>query len=217
MVPATETVKSTPKRWQRRKKARPGEILAAALKCFAERGFAATRLDDVAARAGITKGTLYLYFKNKENLFEAVVREAIVPNIARFERMITDSSKSTDKLLEQILMWLMEHLSVSPRSGIVKLVITEASNFPDLARFYLNEVAYRGHRLFAKLLRRGIKRGEFRAVDIDHTVYCVIAPILVTALLKQSIEPYLNRTLDAQAICRAHIEMILRGLAPPKH
>ncbi|MGH9914767.1 MAG: TetR family transcriptional regulator [Pyrinomonadaceae bacterium] len=205
----------TPKRWRRRKEARPGEILAAALECFAERGFAATRLSDVATRAGVTKGTLYLYFKSKEDLFEAVVRAAIVPNIARFEEMVATSSESAGRLLEQILMMLMERVSIFPVGGIIKLVIAEASNFPGLARFYLNEVTHRGFRLFAGLLRRGIERGEFRAVDVDSTVYCVIAPILITALWKQSLEPYSVRSLDAQAICRAHTEMLLRGLAPP--
>src|ERR1700751_6288119 len=90
-------------RWRRRKDARPAEILTAALDCFAERGFAATRLDDVAQRAGVTKGTLYLYFDSKEELFKAVVRQALVPNIARSEAMVGDATEPASLILERLL------------------------------------------------------------------------------------------------------------------
>jgi AcrR family transcriptional regulator len=163
----------SPSRWRRRKEARPEEILAAALASFAERGFAATRLEDVAARAGISKGTLYLYFRGKEKLFEAVGSQV---------------------------------------GAIPKLVIAEAHNFPDLARFYLDEVVRRGLRLIGTILRRGIARGEFRPVDVDRTVFCVIAPMLIAALWKNSLEAYDAAPLDVQALARAHLDLLLRGL-----
>src|ERR1700722_19398693 len=90
-------------RWRRRKDARPGEIVAASLACFAERGFAATRLEDVARRAGVTKGTLYLYFSNKEELFKAVVRQAVVANIVRGEALVAQSSEPAPVVLEQLI------------------------------------------------------------------------------------------------------------------
>src|SRR5437016_10835727 len=123
-------------RWRRRKDARPAEILTAALACFAERGFAATRLDDVALRAGVTKGTLYLYFQNKEELFKAVVRQELLPNIARAEAIVGDATEPAAFLLERLIKSFAEVIS-SPVSAIPKLVLAEAGNFPDLARFYL--------------------------------------------------------------------------------
>jgi AcrR family transcriptional regulator len=200
-------------RWRRRKEARPDEILAAALASFAERGFAATRLEDVAARAGISKGTLYLYFKGKEELFEAVVRATLLPNIERLEAMTATFEGPSAVLLERLLLTFAA--VVDSRVGAIpKLVIAEAGNFPDLARFYLDEVIHRGLRLIGAILRRGIERGEFRAVDVDHTVFCVIAPMLLAALWKNSLEAHADAApLDAQILARAHLDLLLRGLA----
>jgi AcrR family transcriptional regulator len=201
----------SPSRWRRRKEARPEEILAAALASFAERGFAATRLEDVAARAGISKGTLYLYFKGKEELFEAVVRATLVPNIARLETLAATFEGPSARLLERLLLTLAGVVG-SQVGAIPKLVIAEAGNFPDLARFYLDQVVRRGLRLIAAILRRGIERGEFRPVDVDHTVFCVIAPMLIAALWKNSLEPHDDAPLDTQALARAHLDLLLRGL-----
>jgi AcrR family transcriptional regulator len=200
-------------RWRRRKEARPAEILAAALETFAERGFAASRLEDVAARAGISKGTLYLYFQSKEDLFKAVVREALVPNIARAEALVAAFPGPTADLLERLVLMLAGLVSSSRLGAIPKLVIAEAGNFPDLARFYLDEVIHRGFRLIGAILRRGIERGEFRAVDVEHTTRCVIAPVLFTALWKNSLETHDDAPLDAEALCRAHLDLLVRGLA----
>jgi AcrR family transcriptional regulator len=198
-------------RWRRRKEARPDEILAAALASFAERGFAATRLDDVAARAGISKGTLYLYFKSKEELFEAVVRATLVPNIERLEALCATFEGPSGVLLERLLLTVAGVLD-SRVGAIPKLVIAEAGNFPELARFYLDAVVRRGLRLIGTILRRGIGRGEFRPVDVDHTVFCVIAPMLLAALWKRSLEPHDDAPLDAQVLARAHLDLLLRGL-----
>ncbi len=198
-------------RWRRRKDARPDEILAAALESFAARGFAATRLEDVAARAGISKGTLYLYFHGKEELFEAVVRATLLPNLERIEATAATFAGPSAELLEHLLLTLMGVLG-SPAGALPKLVIAEAGNFPELARFYLDEVIRRGLRLIGAILRRGIARGEFRQIDVDHAVYCVIAPILLAALWKNSLEPHAAAPLDAQGLARAHLDLLLRGL-----
>src|SRR5262249_56109006 len=123
--------------WRRRKEAGPAEILAAALACFKERGFTATRLEDVAAKAGVTKGTIYLYYPSKEELFKAVVRGELVPNIERLEAAILDAPVPAAALLEQLCTSWVEHIVCSPISIIPKLVIAEAGKFPHLARFYL--------------------------------------------------------------------------------
>ena len=139
-------------RWQRRKDARPPEILAAALASFAERGFAATRLEDVAARAGFTKGTIYLYFPNKEELFKAVVRGNLVAHLKRFKQLAA-SQEPASSLLRRLTVYRVEVIS-TPVSAITKLVVSEASNSPDLARFYLDEVVRRGRDVVEALLRR---------------------------------------------------------------
>ncbi len=200
-------------RWRRRKEARPGELLEAALDCFAERGFAATRLEDVAARAGVTKGTAYLYFKNKEELFEAVVRGYIVPVIEQLEAAAGEPGPVSE-LLRKVAGLFVEKAYHSRFSALPKLVIAEASNFPELARFYLEEVVGRARRLLTGLLRRGIKSGEFREVDVEHAVHCLIAPFLFSALWKHSLGPYDARPLDAAALVRCHVDLFLRGLAP---
>jgi AcrR family transcriptional regulator len=201
----------SPTRWRRRKEARPDEILAAALESFAERGFAATRLDDVAARAGISKGTLYLYFKGKEELFEAVVRARLLPNLERLEALVRTFEGPSGPLLERLLLTMADVMG-SQVGAIPKLVIAEAGNFPDLARFYLDEVVRRGLRLIGTILRRGIERGEFRTVDVDHAVFCVIAPMLVAALWKNSLEPHDEAPLDAHALARAQVDLLRRAL-----
>jgi len=199
-------------RWRRRKTARPSEILSAALASFADRGFAATRLDDVAARAGVTKGTLYLYFRNKEELFKAVVRQELVPAIERAEAMVADSTVPSIVLLEQ-LAGLFARIVSSRLSAIPKLVLTEAGNFPEIARFYLEEVVHRGMHLLRAVLERGIEAGELRPIDTQSAVMCVIAPLLLAALWRHSLERHADRPLDIDALCRTHLDLLHRGLA----
>ena len=199
-------------RWRRRKTARPSEILSAALASFADRGFAATRLDDVAARAGVTKGTLYLYFRNKEELFKAVVRQELVTAIERAEAMVADSAVPSIVLLEQ-LVGLFARIVSSRLSAIPKLVLTEAGNFPEIARFYLEEVVHRGMHLLRAVLERGIEAGELRPIDTQSAVMCVIAPLLLAALWRHSLERHADRTLDIDALCRTHLDLLRRGLA----
>jgi len=203
-------------RWRRRKEARPAEIIAAALESFAERGFAATRLEDIAARAGVTRGTLYLYFPSKEELFKAVVRQSIVPIIARGEAMVANSHEPSAELLRKLLLSIPMAVAGSPVSAIPKLVLSEARNFPDLARFYLREVVRRGRRLLKAIIERGIARGEFRAVDRDHVFFSVMSPLLLAMLWKHSLEPYDGKRLDVQALCRAHLDVLLNGLRKPE-
>ena len=206
-------------RWHRRKEARPGEILSAALMCFAERGFAATRLDDVAHRAGVTKGTLYLYFPNKEELFKAVVAQALVPNLERGEALLGKAdegaaeAQSAAVLLAQLLRGWAE-LARSPAGAIPKIVVSEAGNFPDLARFYREQVVDRGMALLRRVLRLGIARGEFRAVrDIDDTVHCIVAPLLLAMLWRHSLGRHERNGFDPDALCQTHLRLLLDGLA----
>jgi AcrR family transcriptional regulator len=200
-------------RWRRRKESRPGEILEAALDCFAERGYAATRLEDVAARAGVTKGTAYLYFKSKEELFKAVVRGFVVPTIEHIEAA-AEGPGAVSGLIERVVSAWVEKVYGTRVGALPKLIFAEAGNFPDLARFYLDEVVHRVLRLVVGLLRRGIESGEFREVDVEPAAFCVIAPLVVSTLLKHSLGRSGPLPIDAAALARCHVEILLRGLAP---
>ena len=189
------------------------EILGAALTCFAERGFAATRLDDVAQRAGVTKGTLYLYFPNKEELFKAVVAQALVPNLERGEALLSeaDAPQSAAALLAALIRGWAE-LARSPASAIPKIVVSEAGNFPDLARFYREQVVDRTMALLRRVLQLGIARGEFRAVELDDTVRCIFAPLLLAMLWRHSLGRHELAGFDPDAICETHMQLLLDGL-----
>jgi AcrR family transcriptional regulator len=201
-------------RWSRRKDARPEEITSAALELFVERGYAATRLEDVATRAGVSKGTLYLYFANKEDLFKAVVREAVVARLAQFRDHIGQFQGSTIDLLRMMLRTWWQQVGSTPISGIPKLIHSEARNFPELARFYIAEVVRPGQETLAMLIQRGIARGEFRRVDPQLTVNLLTAPLLLICMWRNSLEPFSAEGLDAQALLEAHLDMLARGLAP---
>jgi AcrR family transcriptional regulator len=201
-------------RWRRRKEARPKEILAAALASFAERGFAATRLDDVALRAGVTKGTLYLYFPNKQELFEAVVRQALVPNLERGEALLDEADEPAALLLERLIRsWAQ--LALSPAGAIPKIVVSEAGNFPELARFYREEVVDRGMALMRRVLRLGVERGEFRAPDdIDNAVRCIFAPLILAMLWRHSFGCHEEADrFEPEAICETQLKLLQNGLA----
>lgn len=201
-------------RWRRRKEARPQEIVDAALDLFAESGFAATRLSDVAVRAGVSKGTLYLYFPNKEELFKAVVRSAILPNLELAERLFAQARGGSFAILESLLDAFVQRI-LNSRAGIIpKLVLAEAGNFPDLARFYYEEVIRRAFALLESVLARGVARGEFRSMDVPATARLIVAPMLLSALWRTSFEPIEGRPMDVAGLVRVHLDHLRRALAP---
>ena len=207
------TAKSEP-RWTRRKHARPEEITAAALESFVERGYAATRLEDVAARAGISKGTLYLYFANKEELFKAVVREALVARLVEFQSQIGKFQGSSADLLRLVFKNWWERIGSTRISGIPKLILSEARNFPEIARFYVEEVVRPGRETLAEVIRRGIARGEFRDdIDVEASVHLLAAPMLMITLWKNALEPCCDDRIDPVTLLEAHVDMLSRGLA----
>ncbi|MBU6191201.1 MAG: TetR/AcrR family transcriptional regulator [Betaproteobacteria bacterium] len=204
-------------RWERRKESRPAELLAAALACFVDRGFAATRLDDVAARAGVSKGTLYLYYSSKDQLFMAVVRESIIPLIEAFQNEVTTSSATSAELLRRFVLGWWQQVGETQLAGIAKLVVAEAGNFPEVARFFHNEVAAPNRKLVASLIERGMRAGEFRAVDAEATAQLVLAPLVLQAIWNRSIQPCCGddgSRLGIERILEAHLTTILRALLP---
>ena len=199
-------------RWTRRKEARPQELLAAALDLFVERGFAATRLDDVAAQAGVSKGTLYLYFTNKEDLFKAVVREHVLPLIGETEAMIVGFEGSSTELLHAIMAGWWEKFGMTKLSGITKLMIAESSNFPEVAEFYHDEVISRCNAMIMRALVRGVERGDFRPMDLEVALQVVIAPMMMLMLWKHSYTAFRPEAIPADRFLAGYIDVILNGL-----
>lgn len=202
-------------KWERRKDERPGELLVAALDMFAERGYAATRLDDVARAAGVSKGTLYLYYANKEDLFKAVVRSTIVAWLDDYRRSLDDGS-SCETLLVGYLEGLWRHVVDSRLAAILKLVVAEASNFPEVARFFHEEVVEPHTRLLGTILQRGIDAGTFRPIDVTSAVFLWISPPVLKAIWKNSFDPVCEASLvaDPAQLARTQAAMVLEALKP---
>ena len=206
---------SPPHKRERRKEARPGELLDAALDLFVEKGFAATRSEEVAIRAGVSKGTLFLYFPSKEELFKAVVRENMVRHQTEGAEEIARFQGTSAALLEYLMLEWWRRYGATKASGISKLVMSEASNFPDLARFFQDEVVTPGHAMVRSVLQRGIDSGEFRPVDMGLTVHSVLAPLLFLVTWKHSMAPCCpsSQQIDPETFIRHHTDLLVRGLS----
>jgi AcrR family transcriptional regulator len=204
---------TTPKRWQRRKQARPPEILSAALATFAEKGFAATRMDDIARRAGVTKGTIYLYFESKEAVFKSLVLESIGSAIDAATEAAKHFEGSSADLLRFALRRVGYFLRTSDRVVLPKIIVAEAGNFPELLRFYREAVVDKGLGLFAFAITRGIARGEFRNIDPQHAARLCIAPILLAAFWRTTFAAFDPVPYDLEGLIETHIDVLLRGLA----
>lgn len=197
----------------RRKQARPAEILAAALDCFVEKGFAATRMDDIARRAAVSKGTLYLYFPSKEAVFEALVREQILPRIASLEPLCALPGMGAGAKLRAILALASQILADPRLVAIPKLVLSEAGNFPDMARFYRQEVIDRWQKLLAGLLQEGVDSGEFRALpDLDMVVRIFMGPVVLTALWQTTFAPVEPQPMAVAPLLNTHADLFLRAI-----
>lgn len=203
-------------RWERRKDARPGELASAALELFVERGFAATRLDDVAKRAGVSKGTLYLYFDSKDELFKAVIREGIVSRIVEFEDRMRAYQGSSADLMRLLVKTWWQKIGATKLAGITKLMMSEAGNFPELARFYHNEVIVRGMALFNAAIKRGIDSGEFRPIELEHTPHICAAPVVMLMLWRNSFDLCGIEKMDPDAYLATHTDLLVRGLLADK-
>ena len=204
---------SAPKR-ERRKEARPGELVEAALDLFVEKGYAATRVEEVAARAGVSKGTLFLYFPSKEDLFKAVVRESIVGRFAEWSDQMDEFTGSTGEMLRACYQAWWERIGNTRASGITKLMLCEAGNFPEIAQFYQHEVIEPAQQLICRVLARGVASGEFRAVDPVYAVHAVIAPLMFLMLTKHSMGACVPNGADfnPQTFLDHQIDSLLYGL-----
>lgn len=207
-----ETLEKTAEktRPQRRKDDRPQEITAAALKEFAQRGFAATRLDDVAARAGVAKGTIYLYFDSKADLFKAVVRDTVIPQFEQAETLVTDFEGPTEDLLRMFLKRIAHEFVETDIHHIIRLIHAEGQQFPDLAEFYFKEVISWGMARMRQILARGIDRGEFRDAGLDAYPQLIVSPAIMATMWKSIFEPF--SPMDLDKALDLHIDILLNGL-----
>ena len=211
--PICEIANSVRAKRQRRKEARPGELLDAALDLFVEKGFAATRVEEVAQRAGVSKGTLFLYFSSKEELFKAVVRENISGRFSEWNNVLETFQGSTADLLRYSMLTWWKRIGSTKASGISKLMMSEAGNFPELAAFYQQEVIRPAQELIRRILQRGIDRGEFAVHDLDSAVYTVVAPMLLLAISLRNGGVCLSSALiNPQKYLETQAETILHGL-----
>ena len=217
--PADDDAPHDARRWTRRKDARPAELLAAALALFVERGYANTRLEDVAARAGVSKGTLYLYYANKEDLFKAVVRTGLVSPLLEAREVVAHFPGTAGELLGLVVHGWWARIGNTALSGIPKLIMAEARNFPEIARFYFEEVIQPGQATMAAVIQRGIDSGEFRPVNAMHAAHLLTAPFLLIGSWRTSMVDAADamdpRFIDGPAVLDLHLEMLKRGLAAP--
>jgi AcrR family transcriptional regulator len=200
---------------RRRKEARPAELLDAALALFVEKGFAATRSEEVARAAGVSKGTLYLYFPSKEELLKAVIQHYVANEIAAGAEEVAALEGATPQVMEELLVSWWGRMYASPASGVFKLVVTEVRNFPEIAQFYVERVVEPGEALVADLLRRGVARGEFAPVDIDAAVHTLLMPLVLLCIHKHTLGACGSaKNLDADPLgfMRAHLQIVLKGL-----
>ncbi len=198
----------------RRPEARPSEILSAALDLFAEKGFAATRMEDVASRAGLSKAAIYLYFNDKMALLQALVKAMAGDNLATAKELVENAEGPVAPLLRQILMFLADRLRETRLSELIKIVISESRAHPDVGRIYLESVISQGLPLFEALIRRGIAQGEFRDIDPRFAVKGLIGAMLLAAIWKSAFEPLGAGALDIEAYAAQHIDVYLKGMAP---
>ena len=199
-------------RFQRRKDERPGEIVAAALEVFAEKGFALAKLDEVARRAGVSKGALYLYFDTKEDLFRAVVREAISPNIDGMRAMAEAYEGPFADIAPLLLARLVAVADNSTLPAVARMVIAESRTFPDLARTWHDSVVSQAVGVVAELIARAQGRGEVRPGRPRFYAFSLIGPMLMGFLWRETFQPIGAEPIDLAGMAKQHVETVLNGM-----
>lgn len=203
-------------KFRRRAEARPDEVLDAALALFIEKGFAATRVEDIAARAGISKGAVYLYFPSKEAIIEGLVRRAVVP-VAQNALAFADTFEGHPRILiTTVMTMLARRLSEPGMIAIPRLLMREIGNFPELADMYRREVLDRAIPVVESVIRRGIDRGYLRQVDPQLTIRSIVGPVMLHILLAElfGITPAGGLGLDR--LVENHLTILFDGLSVPE-
>ena len=193
-------------RYQRRKEDRPQEISEAAFEVFAAKGYAATRVDEVAKRAGVSKGLLYLYFKTKEELFKAVIKSVVTRRVDALLVAVEETELSSEAFVRGPLLEFMKQIPRSPVAVVIRLLIAEGQRHPDLVDYYWDNVVSKGLKAIARLVERGIERGEFRDTAVTELPQLVLAPMMLSMIWRML---FTKHELDTDKLMDTHIEMIL--------
>ena len=197
-------------RFQRRKEDRPAEITQAALAAFAEKGYAATKVDEVAKRAGVSKGLLYLYFKTKEDLFKAVIRSFLSPRIDALISNIEETDLSAEEFLRGPFLAFAKSLPKSPAKILVRLMIAEGPKHPDLVEWYWDNVVSRALAALRTLIERGVDNGEFRESAVNEFPQLLVTPVFFSMIFTIVFKQQMN--LDTDRFIEAHLEMVLDSI-----
>ena len=200
------------RKFQRRAEDRPGEICSAALEVFAEKGFAAARLDEIAKRAGVSKGTLYLYFQDKDDLFRAVIRETVAPRVAAVREMVDKVDLPFARIVPLFLNNFAEMTTRLPVGAVAKIVIGESRNFPDLAKVWHDQVASGALTALESLIERAQQRGEVRSGDARMMAFSIVGPMLMGVLWRETLQQAGGKPLDVAQLAAQHGETVLSGL-----
>jgi AcrR family transcriptional regulator len=201
---------------QRRKDARPLELLDAALALFVEKGFASTRAEEVAQRAGVSKGTLYLYYPSKEELFKAVIVRSLTSRIADTAQQVQAWDGAMAPLLESLLVQWWQQTYASPAAGVFKILVAEMRNFPEIAEYYVQQVIEPGSALIGSIIARGIASGEFRAVDVESTVHSLVLPMVMLCVHKHGLSACTQHQIDGERFIAEHVDLVVHGLLAPR-
>lgn len=196
----------------RRAERRPAEIIAAALALFAEKGFAATRIEEIASRAGLSKAAVYLYFPSKAEVFKAAVRETIGATVSHLEVLAADFDGPSDELLSRVVTEICRVVGSTPSGAIPKIVLSEAGNFPDIAQFYATEVVARGLKMIAGIIARGQARGEFASDLGALTPFMIIAPVLTLSMWNHGLGRAVGQPLAWEDYAADMVRVLKTGL-----
>lgn len=195
-----------------RREVSPEQLIASALDLFLERGFAATRMEDVARAAGVSKGAIYLYFPTKEALFHEVVRAGVLTRLEQAEATAAAHRGSARELLDRLMHGVLLEFWDSASSGIPKLIIAEAHGFPELARDYFQEVSLRTRELLENILQSGVDEGEFRAMDVPYTARAILAALEHQPILHHSIGMHDPQPLEPLRFVDVTLDLVMYGL-----
>jgi AcrR family transcriptional regulator len=195
--------------YQRRKQDRPQEITAAAFEAFAENGYAATRVEEVAKRAGVSKGLMYLYFKTKEELFKAVVKSVVIRRVDKLISNVETTELSSEDFIRGPLLSFLQQVPGSPVAIVIRLLISEGPRHPDLVDYYYDNVVAKGLAAISGFVERGIERGEFRQSAITEFPHLFLAPVMLSIIWGIIFK---DRQLDTDKLIETQIDMLLTHL-----
>jgi len=196
-------------KYQRRKEDRPQEIADAAFAAFAEKGYSATRIDDVAKRAGVSKGLTYLYYKTKEDLFKAVVKNVVVRRVDVLIGDVESTELSSEEFIRGPLLQFMKKVPGSPIAIVIRLLISEGPRHPDLVSYYYDNVVARGLQAITRFIERGVERGEFRREALDLQPHLFMAPMMLSIIWRLI---FTEKPLDTDRLMESQVDMLLAQL-----